>query len=95
MRIISRGRKPEEQLFKGTCSSCKTVFECKRGEGTYDYGNQRDGPFLSVNCPLCGKSAFAYPRNDAQPIPNYDRDRYTWSGMAQQMADSTGFPGDH
>ena len=73
MRILSRGTDPKNKLYKGTCSYCKTVFECQQHEGRLEGGDYRSDfeQFLRVNCPVCGKSAVAYERNDGQPI-RYD-----------------------
>jgi hypothetical protein len=93
MRIISPGQLPEEKLFKGTCSNCKTVFECKRSEGKFS-SDQRDGSMLEVTCPFCNKKAWAYPRNDGRKIPDFGYDNYRWrddtsyyqSSLASQIA---------
>lgn len=82
MRVITMGSLPEETLYKGTCSNCKTVFECKEKEGNIGYENPRDGgeKFITVDCPLCRKKARAYPRKDGALIPphaDYD-DRRVW-----------------
>lgn len=60
MEIIKRGRPPEEALFKGTCHNCRTIFSCTRTEGKYEHGDQREGPFLRVTCPVCLVWATAY-----------------------------------
>jgi hypothetical protein len=73
MRIISRGKKPEEKMYKGTCSSCKTVFECQQHEGKLESDLREGTDFLRVSCPVCGKSATAYERNDGAQIPNNRR----------------------
>lgn len=94
MRIISPGQLPEEQLFKGTCSNCKTVFECKRSEGKFSSA-QRDGIMLEVTCPFCNKKAWAYPRNDGRKIPDFGYDRYTWNpGPMSSLASQIGNPAD-
>ena len=95
MKILKHGTLPEQQMFRGTCHNCKTEFECQRHEGKYFAGDQRNGSFLEVPCPVCGKKAFAYPRNDGSPVPMHRRSEYSMSGLAQQMADSQGWPGDH
>jgi len=61
MKIIKKGKLPGEELFTGTCSNCRTRFECLRSEGKYEVGDQRDGPFLRATCPLCKFEAIAYP----------------------------------
>jgi hypothetical protein len=59
MEIIKIGKLPEEEMFHGDCTYCKTEFKCKRYEGRYE-SCQRDGDFLRVKCPLCKREAFAY-----------------------------------
>ena len=77
MRIIRVGQKPQDVIFKGTCSSCKTIFECAKHEGTYYPSDYRSpGGFLKVTCPVCGAKANAYERKDDQPIPANLRDWY-------------------
>lgn len=79
MKIISRGVKPEDKVYRGTCRNCSTVFECQRHEGTFHPGDQRDGPWLSVSCPVCGKSANAYEKKGGNLIPSDMR--HEWIGI--------------
>lgn len=54
MRIIKRGFIPENYVFQATCGHCKTEveFEANEAKRTND---QREGDFLTVKCPLCGR----------------------------------------
>lgn len=52
MRIIKKGKKPEEKKYRGTCGKCKTVVEFKRSEAKF-IPDFRDGDFLTVTCPVC------------------------------------------
>jgi RNase P subunit RPR2 len=58
MKIISRGILPEEFIYRVTCSNCKTYFEFQRSEGKVTY-DQRDGSFVTVECPVCQHSVHA------------------------------------
>lgn len=52
MRIIKEGSRPETALYESTCWNCQTVFEYVRSEAKLNF-DQRDGDFLSIDCPLC------------------------------------------
>jgi DNA-directed RNA polymerase subunit RPC12/RpoP len=52
MRVIKAGAKPEDKLYQAACMHCKTEVEFARHEAKYN-PDQRDGDFLSVNCPIC------------------------------------------
>lgn len=80
MKILKHGRLPEEDIFRGTCSYCKTEFECKRHEGKMHYArDQRDENYLTVDCPVCTKSTTAYKYDGGQLIPEHKRRDYTWN----------------
>lgn len=91
MKILSRGIKPEDKIFRGTCSNCKTEYECLRHEGTYEYDQRDGGGFLRVTCPVCGKSSIAYEVKNlggsinrySRPVSEYEN-HSSWS-MARQM----------
>jgi len=85
MKIIKEGQLPDKQIFRGTCSHCKTQFECERWEGNYE-NHQRDGDFLRVNCPLCDKSAIAYPARGGSLIGQDQR-----SSLADQYSNPSSF----
>ena len=82
MRITKLGQVPEEKIFTGKCSYCKTEFECLRKEGTYNEDWRDGGGWLVVTCPnpKCGKSANAYERNDGSLVPAHKRPDLTWDG---------------
>jgi hypothetical protein len=56
--IITPGQLPSEKTYTVTCSNCRTMFKFKQGEARYNNGDQRDGDYLTINCPLpgCGKT---------------------------------------
>jgi len=93
MRIISRGNLPGDEVFKGNCGHCKTVFECLKHEGIfYAATSQRDEPFVKVTCPVCGQKANAYATGKYEDT---SKDNSRWgrrvdmreSGLAAQYAD--------
>ena len=53
MKVIEMGSLPEERNYRATCRHCGTVFEFLRAEAKYVI-DQRDGDFLSIQCPLPG-----------------------------------------
>ena len=57
MKIIKRGKKSEERVYRVTCDDCGTVFEFKRAEAEY-VSDQRDGDALTVKCPLCKRKVW-------------------------------------
>lgn len=52
MRVIRRGKKPSEQLMRGTCQTCHTEVECKKGEASPD-SDPREPASYHVTCPEC------------------------------------------
>ena len=59
MKIIKKGKLPEEKVYRATCYACATVFEFKAKEGEY-FSNQRDGSAYIVKCPLCKNNVYHY-----------------------------------
>ena len=57
MKIIKRGKKPEERVYRVTCEYCETVFEFVKKEAKY-VSDERDGDALEVKCPVCKKKAW-------------------------------------
>jgi hypothetical protein len=52
MEILHRGTPPSEREFIGGCGNCNTRVKFTQSEGTVSY-DQRDGDFISVECPVC------------------------------------------
>lgn len=50
--VIKQGKLPEDVEYEVECYKCRTIFsfKAKEAEKVYD---QRDGDFLSINCPIC------------------------------------------
>ena len=53
MRIIKKGKLPEDKEARFSCYKCKSEIEAKQSEGGY-VNNQRDGDFVKFTCPNCG-----------------------------------------
>jgi len=58
MKIIRQGLIPEEVVYRTECSKCDTEFEFTQKEGKYN-SDQRDGDYISINCPTCGTQCTA------------------------------------
>lgn len=52
VRVIKRGMKPEDKVYRGTCRHCSTEVEFKRSAARF-HDDQRDGALLQVTCPVC------------------------------------------
>lgn len=61
MKIIHRGERPEDQVYRAGCWRCATQVEFQRSEATY-HSDQRDGDYLAVTCPVCGSAITASVR---------------------------------
>lgn len=59
MRIITKGSPKIDDLFEGTCHSCKARVEAKRSELNVESGDQREsGEFAWAICPCCKVGPF-------------------------------------
>lgn len=54
MRIIEKGKIPEEIEHTTTCGNCKTKFAFMAKEARFQ-ADQRDGDFYQIDCPVCKK----------------------------------------
>lgn len=55
VKIIQQGTLPELRPYRCECTHCRTVFEFLRSDAEY-VSDQRDGDFLRIDCPFCGKA---------------------------------------
>jgi len=55
IKILQKGRLPEEIEYKFTCQRCSTVFVATQLDGER-VSNQHDGTYINVSCPTCGTS---------------------------------------
>lgn len=52
IKVVRNGARPEHDLFEGTCHLCKAVVEFERQDARFT-DDQRDGAYLTVDCPCC------------------------------------------
>lgn len=52
IEIIRRGHLPENDRFEAQCHNCHTQIAFLRSDGKLTF-DQRDGDFLTVDCPHC------------------------------------------
>lgn len=52
MRILKRGRPPEDAPYRVSCRNCKSKLEFEKREAEY-VPDQRDGDYLKIECPIC------------------------------------------
>ena len=52
MKIIRRGKKPEEKKAQGTCHRCNSLVEVEASE-CKRHSDQREGDYYSFDCPVC------------------------------------------
>lgn len=54
MKILQRGSLPGEKIYRAVCHSCMSHIEFEQREGKIVH-DQRDGGYVTVDCPVCGK----------------------------------------
>jgi rRNA maturation endonuclease Nob1 len=64
VRIVKRGKVPEDRPWRGTCTTCRSVLEAVRGELKVEYDQREDGEWAAGNCPVCGRVVNFYEVND-------------------------------
>lgn len=52
MKILKKGKLPEDKVYTAECLNCGTEFEFKRNEGRVVH-DQRDGDAIVAVCPEC------------------------------------------
>jgi RNase P subunit RPR2 len=57
MKILIRGKLPEERRWRATCKYCETQFACLQSEGRLT-SDGRDGDTLVVECPVCQRDCY-------------------------------------
>lgn len=58
MKILRKGKHPDETTHQGTCNRCRTEVEFLRSEGEVVH-DQREGSFVKVACPVCGSPIYS------------------------------------
>lgn len=60
MRVIERGKHPNEKKMRGRCQGCHTLIECTYGECKTDPDPRENGdPY--VHCPVCNRFIWVKP----------------------------------
>ena len=54
IQIIQRGVLPAAILYKTKCRHCNTIFSFLKSDAHLT-GDQRDGDFYTIKCPVCSK----------------------------------------
>ena len=54
IQIIQRGVLPEAIRYKTKCRHCNTIFSFLKSDARLT-GDQRDGDFYTIKCPVCSK----------------------------------------
>lgn len=52
MKILTKGTKPTDRIYRSTCPECGTEYEFAQHEAKY-HSDQRDGDVLEIKCPSC------------------------------------------
>jgi endogenous inhibitor of DNA gyrase (YacG/DUF329 family) len=61
IKVIKRGEKPADRKYNTTCNSCGSQVEWKKIDAKRVWeGDQRDGPFTQIDCPVCGALLTGY-----------------------------------
>lgn len=61
MEIIKRGERPEDKVYDGKCTHCKTEVRFKASEARSSH-YPRDGALLVVTCPVCDRDIYVNAR---------------------------------
>lgn len=58
--IIKEGRK-KRPVFRASCPCCDCVFEFNKEDA--EFGEDRDGKYLKLDCPCCGHLVWSWRTN--------------------------------
>ena len=58
--IIKEGRK-KMPVFRASCPCCDCVFEFNKEDA--EFGEDRDGKYLKLDCPCCGHLVWSWKTN--------------------------------
>ncbi len=58
--IIKEGRK-KIPVFRASCTCCDCVFEFNKEDA--EFGEDRDGKYLKLDCPCCGHLVWSWKTN--------------------------------
>ena len=59
--VIEQGQKPSDRKYEETCGQCKSKLAWLKSDAKRVWdGDQRDGPFTQIDCPVCGALVTGY-----------------------------------
>lgn len=61
MKIIKKGRNPEDIPWRGHCHHCESEVEALRRELNIEWDQRENGEFGRANCPMCNREMIFYP----------------------------------
>lgn len=61
IKVIRRGTPPAERKYKATCTHCGSELEWAHKDAQRVHaGDQREGPFTQITCPVCKHAITGY-----------------------------------
>ena len=72
MKVISRGSLPEDQLYRTSCSNCKSVLEYQKKEASI-VTDRNEVSYVLV-CPVCSHSIYISSQALIPSTTTYDTD---------------------
>jgi len=62
IEILKHGADPRDKSYEAECYKCHSVLKWHRSDAKTDYsGDQREGPFTQIECPVCKNYVTGYP----------------------------------
>lgn len=62
-KIVKKGKRPEDETWRGDCKQCGAVAECARTDlDKIEYDQWENGEFAHAKCPTCGRDFVLYPK---------------------------------
>lgn len=62
MEIIKRGKAPEEKIWRGECTQCRSIIRAKRSELEIEHDFREGNDFGRSLCPVCNASMIFYEK---------------------------------
>lgn len=61
IKVTKRGEPLAERKYAAKCHSCKSEMQWKHTDAKHVFGgDQRDGAFTQIDCPVCGSTVTGY-----------------------------------
>jgi len=75
MKILKRGKNPDDQPWRGRCTHCRSKIEAVRSElEEVEYDQREHGYFGRTPCPVCRQSMLFYPVDNAEVEEDEDEE---------------------